>query len=81
MAFNSLSYHRNKWRRDAIARLCEARRLKRDGGDAWRLESAVKLARSSWRLYLIQCRLIELSGRRAAPFKPEPFSTRESINA
>lgn len=75
MAFNSASYHRNMWRRDALKRLAEARRLKLDSGERWRLESAVKLARSSWRLYLIQCRIIALSGR-AASYRPEPFTTR-----
>ena len=76
MAFNSLSYYRNLWRRDALKRLREARQHKAAGSDAWRIESAVKLARSSWRLYLVQCRLGELHGSK--PYRPQPFTTRES---
>lgn len=86
MPFNSASYSRNKWRRDAIAELRRAREHKRQAaaehGDAaqyhlGRASLAVRLARSSWRLYLIQCRVCRLSSR-AAPYRPAPFSTRES---
>lgn len=106
MPFNSASYYRNKWRQSALKELAEARRLKREGpavlwtADATRDEagrhesriaSAVRLARSSWRLYLLQCRICELSReshnsnrppqRHRAPYRPQPFSTRESNNA
>lgn len=86
MSFNSESYYRNKWRRQALEELSEARRHKRDGGDGWRIESAVRLARSSWRLYLSQARLCELSRethnanrpphRHKAPYRPASFTTR-----
>lgn len=84
MSFNGDSYRRNKWRRDAIERLREARRLKAEAaaerGDAaqWlrgRVSMAVRLARSSWRLYRIQRSLCELSSR-AAPYRPAAWRTR-----
>jgi hypothetical protein len=86
MSFNSESYYRNKWRRQALEELTEARRIKRDG-HAWQtVESAVRYARSSWRLYLSQARICELSResrnlnrppkRHKAPYRPASFSTR-----
>jgi hypothetical protein len=67
--FNSRSYYRNKWRREALAELDQAREIKRRviAGDAYEWEAArigtcAKLARSTWRLYLSQreiCRLYE----------------------
>jgi hypothetical protein len=86
MAFNSESYYRNKWRRKAIAELAEAREIKANGHSWKTVESAVRYARSSWRLYLTQCRICELSRemrnanrpphRHKAPYRPEPFTTR-----
>jgi hypothetical protein len=82
MAFNSDSYYRNKWRRQALEELTEARQIKASGHSWKTVESAVRYARSSWRLYLGQARICELSSR-AAPYRPAPFSTRlkESPNA
>jgi hypothetical protein len=77
MAFNSNSYHRNAYRRKAIAELTEARRHKATTGDSYWIASAAKRARLSWRLYLIRRRICELSSR-AAPYVPQPFTTRES---
>lgn len=70
MPFNSASYYRNLWRRRALERLAEARRIKAEAPSELHirlygeqvaaerhrqaLESAVKLARSGWRLYLSQ---------------------------
>jgi hypothetical protein len=80
MPFNSNSYYRNKWRRQAIAELTEARDIKANG-HLWRsVESAVRSARLSWRLYMSQRLICELSSR-AAPYRPAPWTTRESINA
>lgn len=83
MPFNSDSYYRNKYRREALASLADARRLKTEPIDDIRvriwgaegaaerrqadIESAVRLARICWRLYLGQaaiCRIRE--GARAA---------------
>jgi hypothetical protein len=85
MAFNGASYRRNKWRRDALERLTEARRLKAhaaserdENGRQWalgRVSMAVRLARSSWRLYQLQRTVCELSGRSAA-YRPAPWRTR-----
>jgi hypothetical protein len=85
MPFNSESYYRNKWRRDALERLAEARRLKlqaeleRDeNGRQWalgRVSMAVRLARSSWRCYQSARRFCELS-ERSAPYRPAPWRTR-----
>jgi len=100
MSFNAESYYRNKWRRQALEELTEARRRKLEAagetGDAqqWslsRVAASVRYARSSWRLYLLQCRICELSresrnanrppNRHKAPYRPASFSTRlESIN-
>lgn len=100
MAFNSASYYRNKWRRDAIAELRKAREHKRQAaaerdanGRQWhlgRLAMAVRMARSSWRLYRSQAVICELQresrnanrpSRKAKPaYRPEPFKTRESSN-
>lgn len=101
MSFNSESYYRNKWRRQALEELTEARRRKLEAagleGDAkqWalsRVAAGVRYARSSWRLYLSQARLCELSresrnanrppSRHKAPYRPAGFTTRlESNNA
>lgn len=58
MPFNSQSYHRNKYRRQALERLAKARDIKRRRamGEAYDWESipsAVKLARIDWRIYLL----------------------------
>lgn len=76
MAFNSDSYHRNKWRRKAIAELAEARQHKAAGDSYW-TQSAAKRARISWRLYLIKRRICEL-GRRPAPYDPQPWTSRNA---
>lgn len=64
MPFNSQSYHRNKYRREAKARLVDARELKARiaAGEAYdweipRLATFVRLARIDWRLYLIMRRM------------------------
>ena len=47
-----------------------------------RIDSAVRSARCSWRLYLSQCRVAELSRpswRKPLAFKPAPFSTRIEV--
>lgn len=69
MAFNSRSYYRNKWRREALAYLAKAREIKarRQAGEAYDWESipsAVTRARTTWRLYLSQreiCRIYKES--------------------
>lgn len=78
MPFNADSYRRNQYRRDAVKRLAIARQLKADGESGWRIESAVSLARSSWRLYLIGRRICELSPR-AAPYRPAPWTSRKGV--
>jgi hypothetical protein len=75
MPFNGASYRRNSWRRKALEELTEAREHKAAGSDGWRIESAAKRARLSWRLYLSSRRICELSSR-AAPYRPAPFSTK-----
>lgn len=67
MAFNSDSYYRNKWRRDAFELLARAREIKARAlaGDAydWELPmiaSNASLARSTWRLYLSQREIIAI---------------------
>jgi hypothetical protein len=91
VAFNSESYYRNKWRRQALAELTEAREIKANGHSWKTVESAVRYARSSWRLYLSQARICELSResrnlnrpphRHKAPYRPASFTTRlESDN-
>lgn len=56
MAFNSRTYHCNKYRKQALAELAQAREIK-SNPDAYdwqtaRIPTLVKLARSSWRIYL-----------------------------
>jgi len=74
--FNSDSYYRNKWRREALASLAEARQRKAEpdaqearimgaGYNERQIAQAVRSARSTWRLYLSQrtiCR-IKAEGR------------------
>lgn len=69
MAFNAASYRRNKWRREALERLAAARDIKRrrEAGEAYEwesVESAVRLARSTWRLYLSQRTICQLKESR-----------------
>lgn len=67
MSFNAKSYYRNKWRRTALAHLERARDIKRrrKAGNAYdweSIESAVKLARIDWSLYLLQRRICRIDG-------------------
>lgn len=64
MAFNSGTYHANKWAREAKANLAAAREIKDRAakGEAYdwevaRIATFVKLARSSNRLSIIQRRI------------------------
>lgn len=59
MAFNSRTYHRNRYRKQALAELAKARDVKARAatGDAYdweveRIPTLVALARNSWRIYL-----------------------------
>jgi hypothetical protein len=76
MPFNSNSYYRNKWRRQALESLAEARKLKSGPPtEQWLvdlfgydprprdIESAVRSARSTWRLYLSQREICRLDAR------------------
>lgn len=66
MPFNSDSYYRNKWRREALERLAMAREAKALGGSVLPDDVAfnVRLARSTWRLYLSQKRICEINRER-----------------
>jgi hypothetical protein len=71
MPFNSNSYYRNKYQRQAKAYLAKARAIKAapdpirekyfPGSNAADILFNVKMARSQWQLYLIQRRICELS--------------------
>ena len=67
MAFNSNTYHMNKYRREAYEHLARARAAKvaRAAGEFCvdRVESQVKLARIANHLYLSRRRLRELMKR------------------
>ena len=54
MPFNSNSYYRNKYRREALSYLDQARNVKRlnPGRAQDDLRHCVRLARSAWRSYL-----------------------------
>lgn len=60
MSFNANSYRRNKWRREALGYLAKAREYKATGVDTWRIESAAKLARITWRLYRSQAVICDI---------------------
>lgn len=69
MPFNSASYYRNKWRRQALDELAKARDIKarRARGEAYDWESipsAVRLARTTWQLYLSQRTICDLQKER-----------------
>jgi hypothetical protein len=64
MAFNANSYRRNKWRREALGYIAKAREYKATGVDSWRIESAVKLARITWRLYRSQAVICDIDAKR-----------------
>lgn len=60
MPFNSRTYHRNRYRREALANLAKARDIKARAaaGEAYdweipRIKTFVELARIDWRLYRI----------------------------
>jgi hypothetical protein len=61
MPFNSNSYYRNKYRREALSYLEQARNVKRlnPGRAQDDLRHCVRLARSSWRSYLSYKRIGE----------------------
>ena len=70
MPFNSNSYYRNKYRRQAKEHLAKARQIKAapdplrekyfPGSWIKDVEFNVKMARSRWQLYLIQRRICDL---------------------
>lgn len=70
MAFNSQTYYRNRWRKDALAELERAREIKARVAagaacewEAARIATCVKCARISWRLYLSAKRIAQIEGR------------------
>lgn len=69
MSFNANSYRRNKWRREALGYLAKARDIKarseRGESYSWEsLQSAVKLARITWRLYRSQVVICDIEKER-----------------
>jgi hypothetical protein len=70
MSFNSNSYYRNKYRREALEYLAKAREIRANhnpireqllpGSQERDIEFNVKMARSRWRLYQIQRRICRL---------------------
>lgn len=81
MPFNSDSYYRNKWRREAKAHIAKARELKGApydpakaslyGPDYERqaVESAVRRARITWRLYLSQAAICRIKADARKAFR------------
>lgn len=81
MPFNSNSYYRNKWRREALESLAEARAVKAGPSDdlrdemfpGWRQRDVsfhAGRARSAWRLYLCQRRICDLDAERKGFLSP-----------
>lgn len=64
MPFNSDSYYRNLWRREARDYLARAREAKAEDRGAENVASYARLARSTWRLYLSQKRICEFKQER-----------------
>jgi hypothetical protein len=59
MAFNSNSYHRNRFREDAV---CYMRNARESEGE--RRSHFVRIARLKWRMYLSMRRVCELEKKR-----------------